>query len=272
VFTIKAVIDPMSLYSNYSSYDFTVVLDKVTARPVGVNTDYSDPTDRTGATFTAFKSFPVVTKAPVPSLAIINNQQIELYRYAVNATNGVIAQKQCAFEIILNDQTTDDTLFLKNFKVFEDGVDVTSQYRFTDANGFIDTLFSETDINLYCTKIAGTGEATTPVGGTKTWSFKASVYGFNHAGEGDGISVKLLGDATSAVGLKYLNTGGISNSNARLASTATAQSSAPMQNFLWSDHSALNFGTHSGQTGLSSNDWTNGEKVFSSLAPNVFSF
>ncbi len=264
IFTVQATVSGVT--SSVSNEDFTVTLDKVTAKSTVSGLLVSDNTDRSGNMFRVFKSVPTVVKRTAPT-ATITNTVMELYGFDVTAATGGIAQKQFAFEILLNDQGGDDTLKLKDFKIFEGGADVTSSYRITDAGGSVDTMFTESDTKLICTRIAGSGETVVPAGTTKSFVLKATVSGFNHPLDGDGISVRLLEDNTSSVGLKYVNSGGATNSYSRLASTASGTSGATLFFYQWSDISAA---SHSGQIGLSSNDWAGGEKVFSPLSANIF--
>jgi hypothetical protein len=264
VFTVKAVVS--GVYSDISGYDFSVVLDKVTGTSVTTANTSFDDVDKTGNSFDVFKTLPIVEKLAVAPLSITNNSVIELYRFKATAQNSPVTQKQFAFNINLNDQATNDTLFLKNFKIFEDGVDVTSQYRFTDASGAVDTMVTESDIKLYCTRISGTGETVINSGSSKIFVFKTTVGGFNHIGEGDGFSISMPSDNNHLIGQKYLNSGGTTG-NAKLYSSATASSNSQVSNYICSDLSAV---SHSGQLGLSSNDWFNGNKVFASLPANIF--
>ena len=263
-FVVQASISGVT--SSTSNEDFTVTLDKVTAKSTVSGLLVSDNTDRSGNSFRVFKATPTVVKRTVPTVTITNTS-MELYGFDVTAPTGSIAQKQFAFEVVLNDQGANDTLSLKNFKIFEGGVDVTSLYRITDANGVVDTLFTEGDTKLICTRTAGSGETVVAAGTIKTFVFKATVSGFNHPLDGDGMSVRLLEDNTSSVGLKYVNSGGAANSCSRLASIASGTSGAILFYYQWSDISAA---SHSGQIGLSSNDWAGGEKVFSPLSANIF--
>lgn len=83
------------------------------------------------------------------------------------------------------------------------------------------------------------------------------------------LAVRLLGDDSFLPEtFKFLNSGGLTLSNARIFSSAAPSSSALKPNFLFSDKSAGI--QHSGVFNLSSNDWTNGALFFKALPWQFF--
>lgn len=262
IFVAEVVVGSGSVSSDVTNTGFVVTLDKV--KYLSGTEAKSDETDRVGYEVTVFKATLKATHISIP--LILSNGVVELYKWSLTAIGGDMAYKKYTYEITLNDQGFNDTLFLKNFKIFENGADVTSSYRITDANGNIDTVFSESDTKLYLTRIPGIGESIVLFGTIQTISFSALVGGFNHPNDGDGLAIRAIGDNKSSLGLKYLNTGGVT-ADARLHTSPTASSSAVNFNFVCSDKTSL---SHSAQFGLSSDDWFGGEKIFATLPFNIF--
>jgi hypothetical protein len=266
VFTVKAVVS--DVYSDISGYDFSIVLDRVSGISLVTNSIASNDTDRVGNNFEVLKAQLEIKKVPVPTLQIVNGA-MDLYILDLTAINGDVSLKELAYNILLNDQGFNDTLFAKNFQVLNgSGVDITSQFRFTDVNSNIDTLFSESDSKLRTTRISGTGETIIPNGTTLRLRLRALVGGFNHSLDGDGFSVVPALDVNSSVGLKSLNTGGLVIGNAKLHSNATPNSGAQNFNIVWSDYSSFN---HNGLFSQTSNDWLGGKMIIiSNITVNNF--
>jgi hypothetical protein len=266
VFTVKAFVS--SVYSDISGYDFNIVLDKVSATSVTTSNTAFDDVDRISNNFDVLKAQLEIKKVPVPTLQIVNGSMMELYIVDLTAVNGDVSLKELSYNLLLNDQGINDTLFAKNFQILNgSGVDITSQFRFTDLNSNIDTLFSESDSKLRTTRISGTGETIIPSGTTLRLRFRAFVGGFNHPLDGDGFSVIPALDVASSVGLKNLNTGGLTSGNAKLHSSSSPSGSAQNFNIIWSDYSSF---SHNGQFGQTSNDWIGGQKVIANISVNNF--
>ena len=263
-YSVSAVVSVGT--GDVSNNDFTITLDAVTARSTA-NEQKSDGTDRVGNPFTVLKAVLDIKKVSVPTL-LITNGAMDLYTVDLTAVNGDVALKEFTYDIFLNDQGVNDTLTLKNFQILNgSGVDITNQFRFTDAASIIDTLFSESDSKLRTTRISGTGETVIPAGTTLRLKFRAVVGGFNHPADGDGFSVIPITDGTSSTGLKYLNSGGISNGNAKLYSSATSSTSAVNFYLIWSDYASPN---HNGLFIQTSNDWIGGDRITKTLSVNNF--
>lgn len=249
-----------------SNYDFTVTLDAVKAVSTA-GEQKTDGTDRSGNPFTVLKAILDIKKVAVPTL-LITNGAMDLYTVDLTAVNGDVSLKELTYDILLNDQGADDTLFAKNFQIFNgSGLDITNQFRFTDVNSNIDTLFSESDSKLRATRISGTGETIIPNGTTLRLRFRAVIGGFNHPLDGDGFSVIPVVDVVSSIGLKFLNSGGLTNGNAKLHSSATPSGSAVNFYIVWSDISSPN---HNGQFVQTSNDWLCSQRATINLSVNNF--
>jgi hypothetical protein len=263
-YSVSAVISVGS--GDVSNNDFTITLDAVTARSTA-NEQKSDPTDRVGNPFTVLKAILDIKKVAVPTL-FITNGPMDLYTVDLTAVNGDVSLKEFTYDIFLNDQGINDTLSLKSFQILNGGgVDITNQFRFTDAASTVDSLFSESDSKLRTTRISGTGETVIPAGTTLRLKFRAVVGGFNHPADGDGFSVIPITDGTASTGLKYLNSGGISNGNAKLYSSAASSTSAMNFYLIWSDYASPN---HNGLFIQTSNDWIGGDRVTKTLSVNNF--
>lgn len=268
VYSVKPVVNVSS--GNVSNYDFNIILDEVKAVSSITAEQKSDNTDRVGNTFTVLKAMLDIKKIDVPTLVITNNSMMDLFILELTAINGDVSLKELAYAIDLNDQGNNDSLFLKNYQILdENGLDITSQFRFTDAACVIDSLFSESDTKLRTTRISGTGETTISVGAPKRLRFRAFVSGFNHPLDGDGFSVVPVSDASASTGLKYINNGGATSGNVKLHSSPGTNPSAQNFNLIWSERSSPNHSGQPSQTSLS-NDWVNGSRVLSTWLVNNF--
>lgn len=257
-FSVRAVSGIVG--ASVSSLPFKVVRDEIKYQlPSGVS--FAESVDIAGSNVFMFKSLPVITHIPISS--VLANGRMELYRFSIT---GMTGHKQFTLEITLNDLGVNDSLSLKDFDLHENTSSVKSRLRFTDAQGVIDTVFTESDSKLYITYTEGSGE--TQVNGTKTFSFFATFGGYKGPADGDGIAIRLLGDASAPPeSHKYLNSGGLMFGNARLASSPFGTTSATQANFIFSDFSAT---PHNGQFNTSTNDWTNGARFFTALPYQYF--
>lgn len=257
-FSVRAVVGSVS--ASVSSLPFTVVRDKITYQ-LPTSAVYTDDVDIVSNPIHVFKTLFTITHIPVTTP--LANGRMELYRFAISGTT---AHKQFTFEITLNDLGVNDTLSLKDFDLHENGVSVKSRLRFTDAQGVLDTVFTESDSKLYITYTQGSGE--TQINGTVTFSFFATLGGYRGPADGDGIAIRLLGDQSAPPeAYKYLNNGGLMFGNAKLFSSPFGTASAQSSHFLLSDMSAV---PHNGQFNTSTNDWTNGYHFFSFLPYQYF--
>lgn len=231
--TLKAVVGTVD--QNLSGKNLKLISDKTEYTDAGGASKVND-VDRTGNSQYLFRTLPEIKKENVPSFTITNGVSKEYYRYSVKFPNATGSQQQFTYEISLVDQSGNDTLFLKNFKIFENNIDVTSQYRITKQNGLVDTIFTEADTKLVFTKVSGGGETLFQAGVSKTFSFQATAVGFNHPG--NSVSVNLIGDDTPPPpDFKYVTTGGIPNSDVELASNNQPSSPSQAVNYMFGDYS-----------------------------------
>lgn len=257
-FSVKAVSGTVD--ASVSSLPFKIVRDEVKYQLPSLVT-LVESTDIAGSNVYVFKSLFTITHIPLST--VLANGRMELYRFGIT---GMTGHKQFTFEITLNDLGVNDTLSLKDFDLYENGVSVKSRLRFTDAQGVVDTVFTESDSKLYITYTQGSGE--TQINGTKTFSFFATFAGYKGSTDGDGIAIRLLGDASAPPeSHKYLNNGGLMFGNAFLASSPFGTTNATPAHFIFSDMSAT---PHNGQFNTSTNDWTNGARFFPALSYQYF--
>ncbi len=232
--TLKAVIG--SVNQTLSGKNLKLISDKTEYTDAGGSPKVNDA-DRIGTDQYLLRTAPEITKETVPTFTITNGVSREYYRFKVLFPNANGSQQQFTYEFNLVDQNGNDTLMLKNLKIFENGVDATTQYRITKQNGSVDTVITESDTKLVFTKVAGGGEATFQSGISKSFSLWATASGFNHAG--NSVSVNLIGDDNPPPpDLKYVTNGGIPNSSVRLANGNSATSSSQSANYIFGDSSS----------------------------------
>jgi hypothetical protein len=232
--TLKAVIG--SVNQTLSGKNLKLISDKTEYTDAGGSPKVND-VDRIGTDQYLLRTAPEITKEAVPAFTITNGISREYYRFKVLFPNANGSQQQFTYEFNLVDQNGNDTLLLKNLKIFENGIDVTNQYRITKQNGSIDTAITETDTKLVFTKVAGGGETTFQSGIAKSFSLWATASGFNHSG--NSVSVNLIGDDNPPpTGFKYVTNGGIPNSSVKLANGNSTTSPTQSANYIFGDSSS----------------------------------
>ncbi|MBI3631472.1 MAG: hypothetical protein HY219_01220 [Candidatus Staskawiczbacteria bacterium] len=221
----------------------------------------------------AFKSIPTVTVVPVTTSALLSGATKQLYSWKIAAdAKGPIAVKQVKLNLTWTDGSANSTLQLYAFKLYKDGVNITSLVTITDEDGHDLTTSTATNgANESSSKviIVWSTEDTIAAGGSSTYIIEATASGFaataNIVGD-DGVSLNIPADTSvNASTKKFLNASATpATSVVQLATTAGA--SGVDANFIWSD--ASDVGTpHSytvsanTATATSSGDWSNGYLV-----------
>lgn len=230
------------------------------------------------------KTVPTFTEINVSNSTIQNNAAVNVYSVKAAAdAAGSVAIKQLKFALTWDDTTASaSTLQLYAFKLFKDGVDITSLVGITDEDGHdleTSTAANGANENSAHAIVTWTTEDTVAAGDSTTYVVQATPSGFNAADsdEGpDGFAIKLASDtAVNGATLKYLNGSGTpATSVVQLATSAGA--SGVDANIIWSDNSAVSHtSTVSANTvtATSSGDWSNGYlvKSVSSFAGEAWS-
>jgi hypothetical protein len=232
--TVKAVVG--SVNQNLSGKNLKLISDKTEYTDAGGVLKVND-IDRSGFDQYLLRTMPDITKESVSAFTIVNGVSREYYRFKVVFPNANGSQQQFTYELSLVDPNNTDTLILKNVKIFENGIDVTSQYRITKQNGLVDTVFTESDTKLVFTKIADGGETKFQAGVPKLFSLWATAIGFNDSG--NSTSVNLIGDdVPPPFDHKFVNNGGTSNSSVKLANGNLSTSSTHAANYMFGDCSS----------------------------------
>lgn len=230
----------------------------------GVET--TDATDRAGNEMYVFKTVPTVASVDLSNTsALVNGSAQDLYKFTVSApAQGPVALKQFYLTTTWGDGGTADTLEVESLKLFEDGVDVTSNVVIQDEDGNSVESTSgmlESDDSVTVSWSAGL-ESVIPAGGSKTYVVRGTPQGFRLTGAdtvGDTVSLSLLAD-TAANGTKlFLNGTATAATIWGLHTSAAATGSGTLYQFIWSDNSS-NVHVPS-ENASSTTDWANGYKV-----------
>ena len=217
------------------------------------------------------KSIPTITEVNVANSTLQNNSAVNAYSVKVAAdAAGSVALKQLKFALTWDDSAgSGSTLYLYAFKLFKDGVDVTSLVTITDEDGnSLETSTAASGANESSAHAIVTfdTEDVIAAGDSATYILQVTPSGFNAADsdEGpDGFSIKLASDATvNASTKKYLN-GSAAPATGVVQLATTAGASGVDANIIWSDMSDVSTPhtytvSANTVTATSSGDWSNG--------------
>lgn len=267
IITAKLMLNTIGTGAGTSQVNAALTLDSFKyADSQGAET--TDTTDRAGNEMYVFKSIPTVTGVDlVNTSALVNGSAQDLYKFTVSAgSQGAVALKQFYLTTTWGDGGTADTLEVESLKLFEDGVDVTSNVVIQDEDGNSVESTSgmlESDDSVTVSWSAGL-ESVIPAGGTKTYTVRGTPQGFRMTGAdtvGDTVSFALLADtAANAASSKYfLNGTATATTIWGLHTSAAATGSGTLYQFIWSDK---NSNVHvPSENASSTGDWANGYKI-----------
>lgn len=263
--TAKLNLNTIGTGAGSSQVNGALTLDSVKyADSQGVET--TDGTDRAGNEMYVYKSVPTVASVDLSNTsALVNGSAQDLYKFTVSASaSGPVALKQFYLTTTWGDGGTADTLEVESLKLFEDGVDVTSNVVIQDEDGNSVESTSgmlESDDSLTVSWSAGL-ESVIPAGGTKTYVVRGTPQGFRMTGAdtvGDTVSFALLADTAHNSTKVYLNGTAAATTIWGLHTAAAATGSGTLYQFIWSDN-ASNVHVPS-ENASSTSDWANGYKV-----------
>ena len=218
------------------------------------------------------KSIPTITRETVSTGTVHTGDTISLYSWKVAASSsGPIALKQQKLAISITDASSDTTPFMYAFKLYKDGVNITSLVTITDEDGHdlvnSTSLLTGASESTSTVIIKWTTEDTVGAGSSSTYRLEATASGFNATASkvgDDAVSVNIPADTSvNAATKKYLNAAATPSTGiVQLATSAGA--SGVDANLIWSDNSAVSHAstvTANTVTPTSSGDWSNGYLV-----------
>ena len=266
--TVKLVLNTIGTGAGTSQQNAVVQLDRVRYQDsAGSVTTYT--TDVTANELYVYKSIPtIVCGTGVTCVAggdgtLTNGQEKKVYEFTVNANaSGPISIKQFKLAAALTDVVgTNNTLQMDSWKLYENGVDVTSSVTIrADGGASIESTSGFAEAST--TVIVGWDsalESTIAAGTSKTYALYATPDGFLNPSDNDAFSIYFAGDASHNGSSTFLNAGNSDDIVALFTSATPAESGATAANFIWSDNSS---NAHSASIGASSSaDWANGYKV-----------
>lgn len=265
IITAKLLLNTIGSGSGTSQSNAALTLDSVKyADSQGAET--TDATDRAGNEMYVFKSIPTITGIDLSNTSsLVNGSAQDLYKFSVTANSqGAVALKQFYLTTTWGDGGTADTLEVESIKLFEDGVDVTSNVVIQDEDGNSVESTSgmlESDDSLTISWSAGL-ESVIPAGGTKIYTVRGVPQGFRMTGAdtvGDTVSFTLAADTAQNSTKLYLNGTSVATTLWGLHTSAAATGSGTMYQLIWSDNSS-NVHT-AAENASSTGDWANGYKV-----------
>jgi len=263
--TVKLMLNTIGTGAGTSQSNASVTLDSFKyADSQGVET--TSTTDRTSNELYVYKAVPTVTSVDlVNTSSLVNGSAQDLYKFTVSASSqGPVALKQFYLTTNWTDGGTADTLEIESLKLFEDGVDVTSNVVIQDEDGNSVESTSgmlESDDSVTVSWSAGL-ESVIPAGGTKTFTVKGTPQGFRLTGAdtvGDSVSFVLNADTSHNSTKLFLNGTATATTIWGLHTSAAATGSGTLYQFIWSDN-ASNVHT-AAENASSTGDWANGYKV-----------
>ena len=264
--TVKLMLNTIGTGAGTSQSNASITLDSVKyADSQGVET--TSDTDRTSNELYVYKAVPTVTHTDLSNTSsLVNGSAQDLYKFTVTApAQGPVTLKQFYLSTTWSDGQTADTMYVESFKLFEDGVDVTSNVVIQDQAGTeaegADNSFGEADSRLTVSWSAGL-ESVIAAGTTKTYTVRGVPQGFRLTGAdtvGDSVSFVLNADTSHNGTSVFLN--GVSGIATiwGLHTSAAATGSGTLNQFIWSDNSS-NVHVPS-ENASSTGDWANGYKV-----------
>lgn len=233
----------------------------------GSNTtlDAAGATDVPGNTMIVRKSKITVSKVALTDTDITNGAEEDIYKFTVEADSANdVSLKQLKFNITLSDNNNNNTLELKEFKLFDGSSNISNEVRIVTQAG-VDlenplNTYGEADSVAIVTFI---DELSINAGDTKTLTLKATTLDYGTGDDNDSISVS-LGEDVAPQGATVVHIEEDGNGIVNLVnSTNGADTTA---NIIWSDYgyfgtvTAHSFDAVPAAPGVSdsSNDWING--------------
>lgn len=263
--TVKFTLNNIGTGAGTSQQDVKAQLDRVRYQDsAGSVTNHT--TDYDANELYVYKTIPTVSIVDLPNTStLVNGSAQDLYKFTVTApSQGSVALKQFILTTTWSDGGTADTLEVESLKLYEDGVDVTSNVVIQDEDGnSVEGTSGMLEADDSVTVSWSTGlESVIAAGTSKTYTLRGVPQGFRLTGadpQGDSVSFYLPGDTAHNGSKVYVNGTATATTIWGLHTSAAATGSGTLYNFIWSDNSSS---THSAsENASSSGDWANGYKV-----------
>lgn len=211
-----------------------------------------------------YKSWPTLTQDVLPDSSLVNGKEQDLYKFKVAASpQGDISLKQFILNTTWSDAGMSDALEIENWKLYEDGADITSNVTLQDEDGSnVESTFGllESDSNLIVSWDFSK-ESVIKAGTRKTYTLRGTPQGFNATRVepnwiADSVSFKLADDNVQNGANVYLNGTATDTDIWGLYKAVSVTGSGELYKFIWSDNSAT---PHTAKENASSSgDWANG--------------
>jgi len=237
----------------------------------------TDTNTRTGNSTIVYRAAPTLTKTDLTSSILQNGGAKDMYKFTVAApSQGPVNVKQFKIDVTWSDGGTGDTLELESFKLFKDGVDITTSVSIIDEDTAASvegtTGVTEGNSQIIVT-LDGSTEDTIAAGTSTTYTIRATPQSFGVAGTTDtakdSVTLQYVRDtAAQTADYNYINEGTSLTGILKLFSSATANASAANANLLWSDEAAV---AHSASRTAGTGDWTNGYLILNELGSQSWS-
>lgn len=260
--TVKLLLNDVGINLPSSQDNVTVTLDNI-LYAWSNGTEANSTTDVTSNELYVYKSVPTFTHVDLTNTTLVNGNSTTLYSFTVSASsNGDVALKQIKFPVSWTDAgTATSVLGMYNWKILQDGVDVSSLVTFYDQGGTTALAGAgaglvETDTALVVVWNYSTtdSELVIPAGTSTTFTLKATPENFGNESTADAFTMYLAGDSAHMGSNNYY----FKHATTKLAGLATAAvgtSAAYTHNIIWTDYSASG---HNAVSSTSTADWANG--------------
>ncbi len=265
ILTVKYNLAQIGVGGGNSQSNAAAQIDRVKYHD-SAGTITTSTTDYNANELYVYKSIPTVNHVDLSNTsALVNGTATDLYKFTVTASaQGDIALKQFILTTTWSDGGTVDTLEVESLKLYEDGVDVSTNVTIQDQSGNSVESSSgllEDDEDLTVSWDT-TKESLISAGTTKTYLIRGTPQGFRMTGSdtvGDSVSFYLAGDTTHNSTKVYLNGTFTAATLWGLHTAAAATGSGTLYQFIWSDYSANPHVVN--EDASSSGDWANSYKV-----------
>ncbi|MBI2472937.1 hypothetical protein HYV70_00065 [Candidatus Uhrbacteria bacterium] len=264
--TAKLVLNDIGAGGAASQQNLALALDS--ARYSDSNGAVStDATDRDGNEIRAYNSIPTVSVVDLTNSTLVNGQSADVYKFTVTAdSNGSVALKQIKLPITWTDGVDADTLEMESWKLYKNGVDVSTSSTAVvvqdESGNDIEDTSGVVEASTTVVVIWDTNEDVISAGETVTYTLRATPTGFDSdsdTGDEDYFSIYLAGDTahnSTDICLEDSGAGDIWELDEQVSSACTAASTNnSAYNFIWSDSSGE---SHDGATETGSGDWSVG--------------
>jgi hypothetical protein len=217
--------------------------------------EYENPTvaNGEGNAVYVFKSYPTLTSTHAGAITITNDVSQSVYKFTIApSAGGQLALKQFVLVPTWQDTTNLGDLELEYFKVYKNGVDVTSAMTIVDATGAAVTAGSGlTEVDL--TGVYFSWNSEDIVTATTEYNIKATPKNFDKGSTStDYVTLTLSSDASHTANMYLENRDGTEVWKLAAGNTGAAGVAA---NLIWSDRCLVG---HSYTSGSSTADWYNG--------------